>query len=266
VKTVNLMSYCSSVVLAVLVLLAATVAKSQGTADAGGEIRELLVDMKGNHRSTKQLATLFRAGDEKIEDLIAALSDPDKKVRLRAQIVIRYLGNDRGMKSWSKVYKEDQEVSLSAPIPIPVSDADYDFVRSQYLKEGVKTEALMDACLFALALDGSPPAMRLLSEVILNVNQHGFKLQESRYIGARGVKIGADVDLPTAVLREAPFLDASDRKAAMARVIAYSGASNKALIEIHVNRGPLAQEWYHVVMKRVAKDWTIFSITQVAIS
>jgi hypothetical protein len=262
----NLISSCKFVVLAVLALSAATVARSQGTVHADGQVRQLLVDMNTRHRSTKQLATLFRDGDEKIDNLIGALEDPDKNVRLNAQIVIRYLGNDRGMKTWSRVYKEDPEGSLTGPIPIPVSEGDYEFIRSQYLQRGVKPEALLDACLFALALDGSPPAMKLLSEIILNVNKNGFKLQESRYTEARTVKISAAVDLPTAVLRRAAFLDASDRRYATAKVIAYSGANDKALIEIHIDRGPLAEEWWHVVVKRVDQGWSLFSITQIAVS
>ena len=61
------MSHCKLMVLAVFVLAAATAGPSQEPAHRRDEVRPLLVDMRHSHRSTQQLATLFRVGDEKIE-------------------------------------------------------------------------------------------------------------------------------------------------------------------------------------------------------
>ena len=52
----------------------------------------------------------------------------------------------------------------------------------------------------------------------------------------------------------------------VSRVVAYTAAKDKALVEIYVNRAALAKEWYHVVLKRVGQDWIFFSITVAAIS
>jgi len=75
-----------------------------------------------------------------------------------------------------------------------------------------------------------------------------------------------EVDLAAQVLQTATFLAPADRQVTTSKVIAYSRAKDKALVEILVNRGPLSQEWYHVVVRRVERGWTTFSITQVAIS
>src|SRR5262245_28514445 len=98
----NLPPYSKLAVLAVLVICASTSVRNQKTGQVDTEIRQLLVRMKANHRSTEQLALLFRVGDEKIVDLMEALSDPDKEVSLSAQMVIRYLGNEQGMNAWRK--------------------------------------------------------------------------------------------------------------------------------------------------------------------
>lgn len=246
--------------------MAAIPVRSQKTAHSDVDIRQLLVRMKQNHRSTEQLAILFQVGDNKIAELIGALSDPDKEISFNAQIVIRYLGNEQAMNAWRKMYEADQQVSLTGPIPIPLSGLDFSFVREQYLNDRVKTEALMDAYLFALALDGSPQAARLLSDVIGNANKHGFKLHELRYTRPLAVRIGDDGDLAKAVLRQATFLDPADRMYTTAKLIAKTAANDKALVEIHVNRGALAQEWYHVVVNRCEQGWRFFSITEVAIS
>lgn len=263
-EKMNLISY-SKFALLVMMVLGLTPLRDQKPPGLNGEVRELLVRMKGNHRST-ELAVLFEIGDNNIADLITALRDPDKEVSLSAQIVIRYLGNEQGMNAWGRMYKTNLQVPLTGPIPIPLSVLDYDFARTQYLKPKVIHEPLMDAYLFALALDGSPQATQLLSAIIANANKHGSKLIESRYLMEKGKIISEETDLAAQVLQRASVLDPVDREATTAKAIAYSAAKDKVLVEIHVNRGTLSQEWYHIVLKRVARGWTTFSITQVAVS
>jgi hypothetical protein len=263
----TLIVYRKLAIFALLVLMALTPVSSQQKISVvpDGETRRLLLEMRG-HRSTRQLAALFQFGDNKIADLIGALRDPNQEVKLDAQIVIRYLGNEDGMIAWTRKYESDQEGPMTAPIPIPLRDLDYEFIRSLYLRDKVLPEALMEAYLFALALDGSPRAAQLLSDVISNAKKSGFKLQESRYLKVRATNIAADADLAAAVLDQATFLNPTDREDTTARLIAYTHARDKALVEIYVNRGPLAEEWYHVVVKRGEQGWRFFSITQVAVS
>lgn len=261
----NLMSYAKFALLAVLIV-GLTPLRDQQTPRADGEVRQLLVQLKANHRSTEQLAVLFQIGDAKIADLIKALSDPDTEVSLGAQIVIRYLGNEQGMDAWRKLYEGNLQIPLTGPIPIPLSASDYNFIKTQYLKSTITPEPLMDAYLFALALDGSPQATKALSDVIANGTRNGFNLHKSRYLAVQNKTINDKLALAAQVLQQATFLDSADRAIATAKVIAYSGAKDKALVEIHVNRGSLSQEWYHVVLRRVERGWATFSITQVAVS
>jgi hypothetical protein len=232
---------------------------------AWGEIEQLLLEMK-DHRSTSQLAALFRIGDDQIADLIRKLRDPNKQVKLNAQIVIRYLGNKEGMDAWVKSYEFSREGPMTGPIPIPLSDLDYEFIRGLYLRDNITTEPLMEAYLFALALDNSPRAAQYLSDVISNAQKHGFRLDKSRYDRVRTASIGNGDNLANGVLLQSTFLDPAERKYATSRLLAYSSANDKALIEIYIDRGPLAQEWYHVVMRRYKNNWKFFSVTQVAVS
>jgi hypothetical protein len=238
----------------------ASVVQSQ-PAVAKSETRELLVAMKSDHRATKPLAVLFETGHRKINDLIKALEDPDDDVSVSAQIVIRYLGNERGM---SALLKQERKF-MTGPFPIPVRESDYQLLRSQYLTKKSQPDSLLDAYLFALALDGSAPALQLLSDIVTNINKNGFTLEESRYLNVRDVRI-PDGDLAAAVLSKATFMSLEDRRVTKPRLISCSGAKDKALVELYVDRGPLAEEWYHVVVSKTANGWRFFSITLVALS
>lgn len=111
-----------------------------GVADKS--VRELLLAMKGDHQSTDQLAILFKVGDEKIAELIRALGDSNEDVKLSAQLIIRYLGNEEGMEAWVRDYESKKTGSVIAPIPTPLRDWDYEFIRSLYLRDKMMTEVL----------------------------------------------------------------------------------------------------------------------------
>lgn len=230
-------------------------------------VRQLLLEMRLGHRSTRPLAALFQIGDEKIEELIKALDDPEPLVRLNAQIVIRYLANDAGLEALSEGYANKKALIVTAPFPVPLKDWDYNFISSQYLNQKPALEPMMESYLFALALDGSSRAGMKLREVIENAKKHGVGLREDRYLQTAGIGvIRSDEQLATSVLGKASFININERKHATAKVIAYNGARNRAIVEIHVNKGPLAEVWYHIVLGKSEQVWKFLSITQVAVS
>lgn len=253
---------------ALVIALASTSARNQQLENRpDDDIRSLLLGMKATHSSTRQLAVLFQVGDDRIGDLIRALSDPNKDIRLSAQIVIRYLGNDQGLNAWFKDSGSHKDGETTAPIPIPLRSWDYEFIRSVYLREDVIPERLMESCMFALALDSSPQAVKLLSDVVSNAREHGFHLDESRYLGVNHViRTQTDNDLAQSVFEKSTFLNPADRKYTSARLIAFTGSKDKALVELYVNRGPLAEEWYHIVLAKRGQNWKFFSITPIAVS
>ena len=255
-------TYVGSAIAALLAVLSFATNGSQGTTD----VRRLLLEMTRNHTSTEQLAVLFQADERQVDVLVRALEDPDPEVKLNAQIVIRYLGNEREMRAWFKLHEAGKSTSFTAPIPIPLQKWDYEFVREFYLRDNVRTEPLLEAYLFALVLDGSIEAEQLFGAVIANCKKHGFNIAGSRFLKVRNVGIDTDNDLAREVFAEASFLSARARQYTTAKLLAYSASKDKALVELFVNGGPLAQEWWHVVLSKHGNVWKFFSITQVAVS
>ena len=89
-----------------------------------GDTRKLLTSLQDIKDDREVLAALFKNGDARIDDLIEALHDPDRNISLRAQIVIRYLGNETGMKALEDWYSKQSEILMSGPIPLPLKERD----------------------------------------------------------------------------------------------------------------------------------------------
>ncbi len=226
------------------------------------DTRKLLTALSDIKDDREVLAALFKKGDARIDDLIKALDDPDQNISLRAQIVIRYLGNQAGMKALDGWYNKQSEIVRSGPIPIPLSERDYKWISDQSIND-------TDNYIYALALDGSPKARAVLNELM--------KRKGTTYDGTfvslalRQVKAShperplmARNDLAKLVLRNAFFVGRRSRPYASAKLLGLNGAKDKALVEVYVNPGPLAEEWYHIVLSKHGEGWRFFSITQVA--
>lgn len=234
------------------------------------ETRRLLSEMGSNRLESENLATLFRVGDERINDLIKALDDSDEDIRLNAQIVIRYLGNDKGMDALLVKYEKaaPRSFTFAGPAPLPIHELDYKFIDS------ICSERLPNPCnlppsyIFALARDGSAKAISLLRKVIEHEKTRGNENVVLRYAEAKQSNqvFGEKGNLQGVILNNAFFLSARERRLSNARLIAYNGMKDKALLEIHVDAGPLAEGWYHVVVSRHGQGWKIFSISLVSVS
>lgn len=119
---------------------------------ANVDTRELLTELKSIKSDREVLTILFKSGDARISDLIEALDDRDRQISLRAQIVIRYLGNDTGMKALESWYKNQSEIVIAGPVPLPLRERDYEFIKDQYIdKPSIKW--VSDKYIYALALD-----------------------------------------------------------------------------------------------------------------
>lgn len=235
--------------------------------------RKLLAAMDDVKNDSDRLAVLFRVGDRRIEDLILALDDPDRDISLRAQIVIRYLGNVEGMREVIEWY--DTRPSghpIAGPIPLPLSDWDYKFVNTNLIGKPVGTwREIGVRYLFALAIDDSQQSKRVLDAMLKNASA----VNEGTFIGhaIKQIQTGRPTDLLTGekdlakmVHDKAFFVSPEDRKDATARLLGLNGNKDKALVEVYINRGRLAEEWYHVVIRKCGQGWKFFSITPVAVS
>lgn len=225
-------------------------------------------DVKSNN---DKLAKLFRAGDERIADLLKALDDPNPDISLRAQVVIRYLGNDVGVKGLFEWYDKQKQFRVAGPIPLPLSEWDYKVVYAQYITEPPEKWVKSEPYMYALALDDSPKAKEALEKMI----RIASNLDEATVANRAASRIQADQpakilagkeDLADLIRSNAFFISSDDRKYTSARFLALNGAKNKGLIEVYINRGRLSEGWYHVVVQKCEQGWRFFSITPVATS
>lgn|SRR5574341_337259 len=240
---------------------------SSQSADTYKNTRQLLLELNGVHGKEEQLARLFRQGDDRIAELIRALDDSDKVVSRNAQVVIRYLGNEMGMKAVIQGYEKGETYMMAGPVPLPLRDWDYDYIRTYYLK-GSPWDHRSGSYIYALALEESPKARTLLDQMLENARDDPkfVHLALERVQAPPKRLLTGQGDLARLVLENAFFIAPQDRKNTSARLLGLNGAEDKALVEVHINRGPLAEEWYHVVIRKCDQGWKFFSITQVAVS
>lgn len=233
--------------------------------------RKLLLDLDDIKSDRETLAMLFHTGDERIEHLIKALDDPDERIRLRAQVIIRYLGNETGMRALVESYEKRKETVISGPVPLPLNNWDYTYIETNYVHTPASWDMLSERYIYALALDDSQTAKTKLKEVIKAAENLAAASTIKRAIkliqeNPPDKLLTVQKDIGKTVLQNAFFVESTDRKYTSARLLAFNGVKDKALVELYINRGVLAEEWYHVVISNRGQGWKFFSITQVAVS
>ena len=222
------------------------------------------------------LPELFRRGDQEINELVTAASDPNFAVSHRAHVVLRYLANPTGMAALERECKELHKCYLGDPIPAPLIDSDFQAIlqmaRTMPLSPMLATG---ETYAYALALDGSLRSNDLLTKWI-EVSRHSQPLKDEAskayldHIARNVAEGGALKSFPVAsslsqsVVANAFFLSPIDRRASKSRVMAMSADRNKALLEVHLNHGLGAQKWYRVVVARKDGTWHFVSISMFA--
>ncbi len=237
------------------------------------DTRKLLDSLANIRTDSDKLAALFRVGDERIQDLIQALDDPAKNISLRAQIVIRYLGNPEGMKGLTEWYqRQSDQYPVAGPVPLPLTELDYKFITLNLIGKPASTWGDRGVqYVYALALDDTSQSRTMLDTMISSAPQVdqvtvvGYALKQAQQVQPSRV-LPATKNLPRLIVHHAFFVPTQDHKHTTARLLGLNGPKDKALVEVHINRGSLAEEWYHVVLKKHAHGWKFFSITQVAVS
>lgn len=255
-------------------LLATLVFVSSLSVSAGDSIsptyantRKSLASMGDRTNSGDQLKRLFRIGDQRIGDLIRALEESDRRVRLNAQIVIRYLGNAEGMRVLVNRIESGQENLIAGSVPIPLSEWDYAQIKSRLGDGPGQSNVQVTDYIYALALDGSArakDALRQLSEGPWGAHYAEILGDITRAASRDPFPEGSSLSM--AVKQNASFLDPNDQRIAKARMIGFNGAGDKALIVLYIDNGPLAERWYHVVVEKYAGGWRFFSISLVGMS
>lgn len=252
--------------LVVLTICAMAFAGAPATAEPAKTTRQLLLDMANAGFDSKTLAPLFHVGDERINDLIAALSDPNRDIRYTAVVGLRYLGNPMGIEALNNKCRSQSGCEFFLDVfPIPLSDFDYEAIRRMSQVPLSRWNAVPESSAYALALDGSERSEQLLAQWLKN-----SKDEDSRYYldalassirdHAAQKRFAARPSLVEAVVANAFFLQPADRAVAKAHLLALSSAGNKALIEVYVNHGVTVERWYNVVVVKQDQQWRLFSV------
>lgn len=234
------------------------------------DIIALLSEMN-THRRHDKLSILFRIGDERIGDLLMALDNPDREISIRAQVVIRYLGNNVGAKGLGEWYDKQTQYPVAGPVPLPITDRDLKYIYIDYVGKPLAGWHEPEKYIYALALDDSPRAKTALAEMLRSAGS-----LEERYHGGYALK-RIQTSNPTRLLRGSKdiaklikdnlfFLTPEGRKYARVSVIGMNGAGDKALVEVYVNFGVLMEQWFHVVIRKQDDGWKYYSVTPVAVS
>lgn len=238
-------------------------------------MRERLLRVWDHRTRGEEQKLLFEMGDERIDDLIRGLDDSDNDVRRAAQWMIRYLGNPKGMtavRQWLDRHDREKVGSLIiGPAPLPLTDWEYRWIEEAYLGKPVNEWPRQDSFLYALALDQSPSSKELLKELKRRVEWSmrgtftGRALEDALSYKPRALAV--EKGLPGLVLENAFFIPPEDRRCCTrARVLGQSRAGDKVMIELYVNRGVLAEEWWHVGIRKTGEAWMFYWIELAMVS
>ncbi|MCM3872618.1 MAG: hypothetical protein ND895_18205 [Pyrinomonadaceae bacterium] len=99
------MTFSRPTILFLALTIGATVSfAAQPRTNTYSETRQLLLQMERAH-ANKALKKLFEEGVARRSDLIEALYDPDQKISLNAQSIIRYLADPQDLSALEKWYE-----------------------------------------------------------------------------------------------------------------------------------------------------------------
>ena len=263
------MKRIASIVL-LLTSLCCLVSAQERKSSTYDETITLLAKLENVKNNEAILAKLFKVGDRRIEDLISALNSPDTEVSRRAQIVIRYLANPKGMNCLLAVYEHKSETIIAGPVPQPLSDWDYRFITNHFLSRPARQWVDADSYVFALALDTSPRARSMLQALSEKFDDLDSATRTGRALKQVGlanpnIRLG-ERHLNGQVLKHAFFVSSADEDYTTSKFVGFNGSKDKALFRVHINRGILSEEWYHVVVKKIPHGWEYEAITLIAIS
>lgn len=217
----------------------------------------------------KAISKLFQIGDKCINDIIFNLNGKDFQMSVAAQEIIRYLGNEKGLialETWNK--NNSKSYPVWGPVPTPIMDFDYEMIEANLLGDSQRYLGLLTSKYFyALAIDKNSPKSKLLFQRILRNLEADNEETITRRIADHFKNnyplksFLSTKNIENSVLDNAFFLSEEDKKFTNAKLLSFNENKDKALIELHLSRGLLAEEWHHVVIKKIENNWEFFSIT-----
>ena len=226
-----------------------------------------------NGESAKQsLITLFSKDESSLEKVSEYWNSSESSQSIGAQRIVRYTGYPKILKKWERWCIGKSGCLASGAIPIPLTQLDKQVILYKLENEEICNWGYTDmGYIYALLLDKSKASQNLLQKIKSKTNyclddsiiKTGFKNAEKA--NPREIILDSK-NLTDAVLDNLFFLNKRDLKNKTVSFWAFNNKKDKALLEVYVNHGILAERFYHIVLKKTNKGWRYFSITLVALS
>jgi hypothetical protein len=247
-------AYTRGIVIVSLVIATIPFAWSQSVEYS--KIQNLLAEVDPIH-NTRALAKAFRMGDTHIAEFVSALHDKNERVRLNAQRIIRYLGNSAGMAALVQTDEASQTHDFSWAVPIPLSERDFQQIEKNLLCDTCSSGGHYVNYIYALEIDNSDRAREALAHI-----RRQTRLADGLPVpGFYSLLCPRECDIRKSLSDHAFFLKSEERKFLSVNLVSRTEDGNKALFSLYVNRGPLEEAWFHVVLIKETEGWKYLSVS-----
>jgi hypothetical protein len=222
--------------------------------EAAFRLRDLLV---ADSFRFSGMEKIFSGGSSLTAELVDALNDRNETVSLNAQLMLRLIGDDRGIEELQRWYEQPRQTLriVRGPMPVPLREWDYRQIDAILSRPSREWKEDATNYLLALAIDGSPHARELLKKMVdaagndqlTTASQLAATLSRSQSLAA-----GCNVHNPETILRQgAFFLTPEERKIATIKVLAYADEKQLALVRVSRTFG----NTFLVVLKQSGTCW-----------
>jgi hypothetical protein len=213
------------------------------------------------------MAKIFHEGTLRLPNLIVALDDPDGRVSDNAQVMLRLLGDTRGIHALHEWYVKPRPVLriVSGPVPAPLQEWDYKYINDFVLSRSYRdwdTDAVN--YLYALTIDDSPRAKEMLKSMLNKIPKDADPSTLSFQTVNRLPKDSTQLTIcdpsghiENVILKQAFFLSIEERQRTSIELLSHSEGNNKVLLTASQTYG----HTFLIVLEREGSCWKYQSIS-----
>jgi hypothetical protein len=210
------------------------------------------------------MAKLFRQEGDVVPELVSALDDSDERVAGRAQIMLRLIGDEEGVRRLLAWYEQRRAVlrTVNGPVQTPLQEWDYKQIADMLqARPSSKWKENPINSLFALAIDHSPRAQSFFAQMIDAIPARDDLtplFQFATYVRDRPQEAAAcePGDPLEFVTRNAFFMPAEEKGSSALEQI--SSATGGRLLLVRVSRA--FGNTFLVVLRRPSDCWRYQSV------
>lgn len=234
-------------------------------------LRKAVADIANFHSPTyeRSLRALFATPPNGLDLIMKFVGSSNVDESKGAQFIIRYLGGDEHLDQMLELC--NSRCFLSGPIPIPLHPLDAKEL--EYLLNKTDLCKLSDfnmKYVYAAFFDNSSPSRELRNRVEEKARYcpkdsiFVSRLSALQTVNKRQIEVGIERSVEL-VRDNLFFLTDEERKRAKLQYLGVNYRGDRALFEILIDNGVLANRYIHVVfLKNGENKWRFYSVTQVS--